>query len=77
MKVENVMPVNKLKANLLSVSQLCDNDTCIFHSKECEIRREDSGKLVGIVVRTPSNVYILENEVQCYVSQNNNGRFLF
>ena len=40
---------------------------CIFDSKKCEIRRNDSGKLVGIAIRTPSNVYILENEEQCYI----------
>ena len=41
----------------------------IFDSKKCEIRRKDSGKLVGTAVRTPRNVYILENEEQCYLSQ--------
>ena len=45
------------------------NDTCIFDSKKCEIRRKDSGKLVGTAVRTPRNVYILENEEQCYMGQ--------
>ena len=45
------------------------NDSCIFYSKKCEIRRKELGKLVGTTVRTPSNVYILENEEQCYMSQ--------
>ena len=45
------------------------NDTCIFDSKKCEIRRKYSGKHVGTAVRTPSNVHILENEEQCYMSQ--------
>ena len=44
-------------------------DTCIFDSKKCEIRRKDSGKLVGTAIRTSSNVYILENEEQCYMIQ--------
>ena len=52
------------------MSQTCDQgQICKFDSKKCEIRRKDSGKLVGTVVRTPRNVYILENEEQCYMSQ--------
>ena len=70
MKSEYVLLVKKSKPNLLSVSQTCDQGhICIFDSKKCEIRRKYSGKLVGTVVRTPSNVYILENEEQCYMSQ--------
>ena len=41
----------------------------IFDSKTCEIIRKYSGKIVGTVMRTTSNVYILENEEQCYMSQ--------
>ena len=68
MKAEIFLLVNNLKPNLLSVSQTCDQgQICIFDSKKCEIRRKDSGKLVGTAVRTPSNVYILENEEQCYM----------
>ena len=70
MKVGNVFLVKKLKPNLLSVRQTCDQGhMCIFDFKKCEIRRKDLGKLVGTAVRTPSNVYILENEEQCYMSQ--------
>ena len=61
--------VEKLNPNLLSVSQTCDQgNICIFYSEKCEIRKKDSGILVGIVVRNSSNVYILENEEQCYMS---------
>ena len=60
MKDENVLLVEKLKPNLLSVSQTCDQGhICMFDYKKCEIRRKHSGKRVGTVVRTPSNVYIL------------------
>ena len=70
--------VENLKPNLLSVIQTCDQgNICIFDSEKCEIKREDSGKLVGTATRIPSNVYILENEEKCYVSQIDNGRFLF
>ena len=58
MKDKNVLLVEKLKPNILSVIQTCDQGhICIFDSKKCEIKRKDSGKLVGTVVRTPSNVY--------------------
>ena len=60
MKSENVLLVKKLKPNLLSVSQTCDQGhICIFDSKKCEIKRKYLGKLVEIAMRTPSNVYIL------------------
>ena len=52
---------------------MCDQGhthTHTFDSKKCEIKRNDSGKLVGTTARTPSNVYILENEEQCYIEPN-------
>ena len=70
MKDEKFFLVKSLKPNILSVTQTCDQGhICIFDSKKCEIRRKYSGKLVGTIVRTPSNVYILENEEQCYMSE--------
>ena len=70
MKDENVLLVKNLKPNLLSVRQTCDQGhICIFDSKKCEIKIKDLGKLVGTIVRTPSNVYILENEEHYYMSQ--------
>jgi hypothetical protein len=40
-KVENVLLVEDMKHNLLSVSQLCDQDHKVtFDSKKCEIRKE-------------------------------------
>ena len=57
MKTENVLLAKNLKPNLLSLSQICDQgNICIFDSKKCEIRRKDSGKLVGDDVITPRNV---------------------
>ena len=52
------------------MSQTCDQGhICIFDSKKCEIRKENSRKLIGTIVRASSNVYILENDEQCYMSQ--------
>ena len=58
-----------LKPNLLSVSQTCDQwHIYIFDFEKCEIRKKDLGRLVGTTIRNSSNVYILENEEQCYMS---------
>ena len=60
MKVENVLPVENLKPNILSVSQTCDQGhICIFDSKKCEIIRKYLGKLVGTVLKFLSNMYLL------------------
>ena len=68
-KAENVLLVENLKHNLLSVSQTCDQrNICIFHSKKCEISKKDSRIIVGTIVRNSNNVYILENENQCHLS---------
>ena len=43
MKVGNVLLVENLKTNLLSVIQTCNKGhICIFDSKKCETRRKDS-----------------------------------
>ena len=45
-KMQNVLSVEYLKHNLLSVSQMCDQGhTCTFNSRECEIRKDSLGKL--------------------------------
>ena len=58
-----------MKNNLLSVSQMCDQDHKVtFDSQKCEIRKEGSGKLVTTVARTSSNIYVLSeigNEKCC------------
>jgi len=62
---ENVLLVENMKHNLLSVSQMCDQrHTLLFDSKKCDIRKEGSSKLVEIEVRTPNNIYILNQIVK-------------
>jgi hypothetical protein len=40
---------------------MCDQGHSItFNSQECKIRKEDSGKIVAREIRTPNNVYILD-----------------
>ena len=44
-KAENVLLVENLKPNLLSVSQRCDQGyICIFDSEKCEIKNKKSGR---------------------------------
>jgi hypothetical protein len=68
-KVENVLLVEDMKHNLLSVSQMCDQGHKVtFDSQKCEIRKEGSEKLVATTARTSSNIYVLSeigNEKCC------------
>eukprot|EP00253_Pinus_taeda_P033110 PITA_33110 len=71
-KAGNVMYVDGLKHNLLSVSQMCDQGTeVIFRSNGCIVRELDIGKTVIRGIRTPNNLYVLKGEQQqCYLSKN-------
>jgi hypothetical protein len=60
-KTHNVLYVEGLKNNLLSVNNMCDQGyNLTFHSKGCEIRKTTSGRLVANENRTSSDVYILD-----------------
>ena len=60
-KTQNVLYVEGLKHNLLSVSQMCDQGyNLTFHSKGCEIRKAGSGRLVENENKIESNVYVLD-----------------
>jgi hypothetical protein len=62
-KEKNVLLVEDLKHNLLSVSKMCDQGyTLTFDSRRCKIKKEDSGRLVATATRRPSNIYILDPE---------------
>jgi hypothetical protein len=64
-KAQDVMLVENLKHNLLSVSQVCDRGcVVVFTSKDCKIKSVDSGKLVAKGIRTKNNVYVLKEEEQ-------------
>jgi hypothetical protein len=68
-KPENVLLVEDMKHNLLSLSQMFDQGHKVtFDSQKCEIRKEGSGKLVATAARTSSNIYVLReigNEKCC------------
>jgi len=65
----NVLLVEDMEHNLLSVSQICDKGHyMIFYSLNCQIRYVKTNRLVGTTTRTPSNIYILdENKEDCYL----------
>jgi hypothetical protein len=60
-KEEDVLLIEDMKHNLLSVSQICDQGhTLVFYSQKCEIRSEKYGRMVATTLRTPNNIYILD-----------------
>jgi hypothetical protein len=59
-KVYFFLLVEDMKLNLLSVSQMCDQGhKIVFDSQKCEIRKEDSGRVVATTMRNSSNIYVL------------------
>ena len=61
-KANEVMYLDGLKHNLLSVSQMCDQGTeVVFSSKECVVCDLDTGKTIIKGNKTPSNLYVLKN----------------
>ena len=66
---ENVLLVEDMEHNLLSVIQTCDKGHyMIFYSKNCQIRDVKKNRLVGTATRTPNNIYILdEKKENCYL----------
>jgi hypothetical protein len=60
-KEKNVLLVEDLKNNLLSVSKMCDQGyTLTFDTRECKIRENNSGRLVATATRRLNNIYILD-----------------
>jgi hypothetical protein len=59
-KEKNVLLVEYMKHNLISVIQMCDQGHKVTaNSQKYEIRKEGSGKLISIAARTSSNIYVL------------------
>jgi hypothetical protein len=70
-KAQDVLLVDGLKHNLLSVSQMCDRGCeVLFTSKDCKIKSVNSGQVVAKGTRTENNVYVLkENREECHLSK--------
>jgi hypothetical protein len=68
-KAQDVLLVDGMKPNLLSVSQMCDKG-CeeLFTSKECKIKSVNSGQVVAKGIRIENNIYVLkENREECHL----------
>jgi hypothetical protein len=60
-KAKNVLLVEDLKHNLLSVSKMCDQGyTLTFDSRKCKIIKNNLGRLVSTATGRPNNIYILD-----------------
>ena len=58
---ENVLLVDNMNGNLLSVSQMCDQGhEFLFKSEGCKIWKQGSRNLVATTIRTPNNMYVLD-----------------
>jgi hypothetical protein len=60
-KSQDVLLVDGLKHNFLSVSQMCDRGCeVVFTSKYCKIKSVNSEQVVAKGIRTENNVYVLK-----------------
>ena len=69
---EDVLYVEGLKHNLLSVSQICDRGhEVIFKKQGCKVRKAKNGRIVVVGSRTSRNLYTLENDTDrtCMMGQ--------
>jgi hypothetical protein len=70
-KSQDVLFVDGLKHNLLSVSQICDRGCeFTFTTKNCKIKIVNTGELIAKGVRTENDVYVLkEDKEKCHLSK--------
>jgi hypothetical protein len=70
-KAQDVLLVDGLKHNLLSVSQMCDRGCeVVFTSKDCKIKSVNSRQVVAKGTRIENNVYVLkEDREECHLSK--------
>ena len=70
-KEKDVLFVDGLKHNLLSVSQMCDRGCKVtFTTRDCKIESTSTGKVVAKGIRTDNNVYVLKEESEeCNLSK--------
>ena len=62
-KAQDVLFVDGLKENLLSVSEMCCKGCeVIFKAQDCEVRSSTTGKTLIKGVRTKGNVYVVKEE---------------
>jgi hypothetical protein len=71
-KDKDVLSVDGLKHNLLSVRQICDRGCEVtFTAKNCKIKTVNIGELLAKGVRTENNAYVLkEDKEKCHLRKN-------
>ena len=58
---KNILLVENMNHNLLSVGQMCDQGhTILFNFTKCEIRKGKYGEIVAIESRAPNDIYVLD-----------------
>ena len=58
---KNVLLVENMNHNLLSVGQMCDQGhTMLFNFTKCEIRKARYGKIVATTSRALNDIYVLD-----------------
>jgi hypothetical protein len=68
-KSQDVLLVDGMKHNFLSVIQMCDRGCdVVFTSKDCNIKFVNLGQVVAKSIRTENNVYVLkEDKEECHL----------
>ena len=67
-KLKDVLLVDGLKANLISISQLCDDNLFVQFSKENCLVTNNSNLCVMKEKRPPDNCYLLDFSMTCYTT---------
>jgi hypothetical protein len=70
-KAQDVLLVDGMKHNLLSVSQMCDRGCeVVFMSNDCKIKSANLGQVVAKGIRKENNVYVMkEDREECHLSK--------
>ena len=67
-KEKNVILVEDLNHNLVSVIKMCDQGYSLtFDSRKCKIRENNLGRLVATATRRPNNIYIIYMKKECHM----------
>ena len=65
---KNVLLVENMNHNLLSVGQMCDQGhTILFNSTKCEIRKGVFGEIVAIASQAPNDIYVLDEATKACI----------
>lgn len=68
-RLSNVMLVERLKANLISVSQLCDDGLLVrFNEDKCAVYNDQNEKIMK-GIRSSDNCYLLTTDTRCFNEQ--------